>query len=25
MKNQQAKYDSFQFMHTLAYFNEINA
>jgi len=24
MKNQQAKYDNFQFMHTLAYFNEIN-
>jgi len=25
MKNQEAKYDNIQFMHTLAYFNEINA
>jgi len=25
MKNYQAKYDNFHFMHTLADFNEINA
>jgi len=25
MKNQQTKYDNFQFIHTLTDFNEINA